>query len=140
MAFKRILTIARWEFITRLRSRAFILSLFIMPLLLLAVSLAPLLFRSNLDLEKEFFKTSASEDFKQFALYDETQSFAWPLQEVIRQRHTLPNGNPAYIFIPEEGFTSAEDFKKSYIPKIDRGEFDGYLILKSDIAQTRKIE
>jgi ABC-2 type transport system permease protein len=140
MSFQRITTIARWEFFTRLRSRAFLLSLFVMPLLLIAVSLVPLLFKNDFDLQKEFSKTSQETDFLQFALYDETRSFAYPLQEVIRQRHLLPNGNPAYIFVPETGFQSAEDFKKMYIPKIERGDFDGYVILLKDVAETRKIE
>ncbi|MES2766696.1 MAG: ABC transporter permease [Bacteroidota bacterium] len=140
MNFKRIATIARWEFLTRVRSRAFLLSLLVMPVLLLGVSLAPLIFGKNIDLQKEFFKTSGETDFKQYALYDETNSFAYQLQEVIRQRHTLPNGNPAYIFVPETGFKNADSFKKFYVPKVESGEFDGFLILLKNVADTRKIE
>lgn len=84
---KKILAVARWEYIEKVKTKAFIISLIITPLIIISFSILPsLLFRDEMP------KTEI------IGIIDTSAVYFDLLEEEFKE-YTLPDGNPNYILI-----------------------------------------
>lgn len=130
MNFKKLFAVARWEFIEKARTKAFLISLIATPLMMGVFAALP----SLLALRSET-------DTKKFAFYDETNSLYVPVSETLTQKYRLSNGKPNYELVPVDARSiSREDFLKEYSARIFNGDFTGLFVIPADVENSRKIE
>lgn len=88
MNWSRIRTIARWEYLQKVRSKGFIISLILTPLLMVGFSVVP-----------AFLADQGSGETEVIAVIDKTGSFFAPLEKRIEESEKLPDGQPAYQLV-----------------------------------------
>ena len=120
--------VARWEYVEKVRSKAFLISLFLMPLIMIAMGVVPGLLASRPDTET-----------KTIGILDRSGDVVQPLSVLLEERYKLPNGKPNYILrsLLEETRGNVSEAKKKGVALVADGEIEGYLITgESSLADT----
>jgi ABC-2 type transport system permease protein len=86
MSWQRIWTIARWEYIQKARSKGFIVSLVLTPVLIVVMGVAPSLLINK-----------SADSTELIGLIDSTGMLYMPLTAQLRNVDTLSNGEPSYV-------------------------------------------
>jgi ABC-2 type transport system permease protein len=117
---KKALAVARWEYIEKIKSKAFIIGLFLTPIIMLGMAVLPTLFVSQEDTET-----------KTIGLIDRTGDLAAPFAERMQKRYTLGNGRPNYIVYPIAvgSATSLVQDVAEANAKVVSGEIEGYCMI-----------
>jgi ABC-2 type transport system permease protein len=126
-----MLQVARWEYVEKIKSKAFIISLFLTPLLMIGMGVLPTLLASRPDT-----------DGKIIGIIDQSGGMIKSLQERLNERYTLPDGNPNYVLRQISG-TPTDDlmFLKKYADGLIAGEdIEGYLIIGKSILNDSSFE
>ena len=112
--------VARWEYIEKIKSKAFLLSLILMPLFMIGMSVVPFLFGSRPD--------SIS---KIVGVIDGSGELVQPLSQLLEERFKLPDGRPNYVVRPLSiGMNNnMVQVKREADSLVSRGEIEGYLVL-----------
>ncbi|MCX7983487.1 MAG: ABC transporter permease [Bacteroidetes bacterium] len=123
------LTVAKWEFFEKVRSRAFLLSLVLMPVLVFGIALLPALL-------------TVEEDTSTIVLgvIDQTGRIIDVLQERLNDEYTLKNGNPNYLLrnlITDEPLETLKDKANDLVVQ---GELEGYFYFPSDLFERGEFE
>ncbi len=84
---KKIFTIARWEYIEKVRTKTFIISIFVTPAIILIFSMAP-----------TWFSRNAEESTRAYGIIDSSGIYFKPLK-VNLEEVLLKNGQPKFIVI-----------------------------------------
>ncbi len=86
--------VARWEYLERIKSKAFIVSLFLMPVIMFAVAVLPGMLAVRPD-----------NTAKSIGVVDQEGTFLTPLSRSIEKQYKLPDGTPNYLLraIPVTG-------------------------------------
>lgn len=116
---KKVFEISKWEFLEKVRTRAFILSLIITPALVILISIGG-----------TFLSASQEESTKAIGILDSSMTF-YPSLSKILENYKLSNGQPAYIVL--NLFQPAEDLNqnmKSADNEVTGGILAGYLLLQ----------
>lgn len=125
----KTLAIAKWEYLEKVKTKAFIISLIITPAIILLFSILPSMLAS-----KEDDKT------KTVGLLDTSNTFFAELAEEI-QTYKLDNEQPAYIILNLNKENKPEEELKL---EADRstlsGKIDGYIYVKNGASDSTKIE
>jgi ABC-2 type transport system permease protein len=115
----KTLLVAKWEFIEKVKSKAFVVSLFLTPLLIILFSVAPTLL-----MQSEESETTV------IGILDFTQEYYKQLSSDL-ESHKLKNNTPAYLV---RNLYSNELTKDSMIIRSDimvlNKKIDGYLIIE----------
>ena len=82
---KKALCVARWEYIEKVRTRAFLISLFLTPIIMIAMGVLP-----------SFFVTQEDRETLVIGIIDQTGLVALPFAERMQDRYTLSGGIPNY--------------------------------------------
>src|SRR3972149_11570778 len=82
----KYLDVAKWEFLEKVKSKAFIISLVLMPLIMVGFGVLPGLLVSKPD------ETSSV-----VGIYDETGGILQALSTRIEEKYKLPDGRPNYV-------------------------------------------
>ena len=92
MNWKRIMTIARWEYMQKIRSKAFILSLVLTPALIIGFGVLPTMLADT-----------EPDETKVIGIVDQTGQIASQLKQSIESSDKLANGEPAWLIsmLPE---------------------------------------
>ncbi len=124
---KNILTIARWEYLTRLRSKWFIISTVAMPLLIIASMFIP-----------TAMMTSADTDTRLIAVVDETGRFASVLDQKLAEMYTLKDGSRKYQII---SFVNGEPavMKRQAAELLDSALVSAYLVIPGDVLDSSRV-
>lgn len=125
---RHVVAVARWEFIEKVRTKAFVISLLITPLFMLMFAVLPPLL-SNIQNDKT----------TQFGVWDGTHGLATGLHESLAAQRKLPDSSPRYKLILLEGKTGQEavDAAKS---RVFAGELRGIVIIPPDAEKTHAIK
>ncbi|MFY7996971.1 MAG: ABC transporter permease [Candidatus Kapaibacteriota bacterium] len=130
MNIQKLLTVARWEFIEKARTKAFIISLVVTPLIMGAFGALPSLLALRGD-----------DNTKKFVFYDETMALREPVQAILSQKYLLKNGKPNFDLVPVDAtLMSRERFLKDYSPRVFNGDFTGMFLIPADVETSHKIE
>jgi ABC-2 type transport system permease protein len=91
---KKALAVGRWEYIEKVKSKAFLISLFLTPMIMTGMFVIPTLLASRPDTESKIV-----------GIIDPSEQVAAPLSRLLEQRFRLPNGQPNYLLreIPVDG-------------------------------------
>ena len=120
---KKTLAVAKWEYLEKIKSKAFLISLFLTPAIMVAASVIPALLASQADTESKII-----------GIIDLSGQVVKPLSDILEQRYRLPNGQSNYILqpLPE---VSREDIgsTKRLADSLTVAEvWEGYLIIGKD--------
>lgn len=130
MNFQKLFAVARWEFIEKARTKAFIVSLLLTPALMLVFGALPSLLALRGD-----------ENTKKFAFYDETMALREPVQAILNQKYKLKDGRPNFDLVPVDAkMMNREAFLKDYSPRIFNGDFTGLFIIPANVEEKHQLE
>jgi ABC-2 type transport system permease protein len=117
---KKIITIAKWEYLEKVKTKTFIISLIVTPLLIISFSILPsLLFREE------------SPKVEVIGVIDNTGKYFQGLNEQMG-KYELPNGQRNYILVNLEGIKSnPEELTKTADKNVLKNMIEGYLLIKS---------
>ncbi len=124
------MAVARWEFIEKVKTKAFIIGLFMTPLIMGIFTVVPALLADKGD-----------EKTKTFGVIDETHSFTTVINAQMLGKFKLDNGKPNYSIkeINDEN-TEMEHLKILGTAQLASGEIEGYFIIPKDVLEKGKIE
>ncbi len=124
MSIKKILAVARWEFIEKVRTKAFIISLVVTPLFIILMSVVPTLLMTKPD-------TTTTK----IGIIDETGEVSSVLNNELLEKFKLPDGKANYevISIPVTGRSEANKM-------VLQDQISSYIVIDSSIVRSRKFE
>ena len=116
---KKIIAIARWEYLEKVKTKTFIISLIITPLLIISFSVLPsILFQQE------------SNNVQVLGIIDETGTYFHKIEEEL-QKYFLPNGQNKYVLINlTQKNQNLEEMKKLADKKVLENLLEGYLIIQ----------
>ncbi len=130
MNIRKVLDVARWEFVEKAKTKAYIISLVLTPAIMVLFGVLP-----------SILATKADTETKQFLLYDATESLAAPLQKALTEQYKLPDGRPNYALVPiDTRAMTLEQAAKHYKPRLLNEEFTGMVIIPGDVLTSRQLE
>lgn len=124
MNIQKLFAVARWEFIEKVKTKAFIIGLLLTPLIMAMFAILP------------SFLASRDNGIKRFAVYDETTMLVASAQQRLNERG---KSNLELVPVNPQSFTLAS-FLEQYSPRIIAGEFTGLVIIPADIESTHQME
>lgn len=86
---KKVIAVARWEYLEKVRSKAFLIGLFLTPMLMVGMAILPGLFVAQED-----------HDAKAIGIVDATGAVAEAFARTMGQKYLLANGKPNYVIVP----------------------------------------
>ncbi len=122
-------SVARWEFVEKVKSKAFIISLVLMPVIIVGFGVLPGLLAS-----KEDDKTIA------IGIIDETGRLTAPLGRQLDERFRLNNSQPNYVLraIGERGDLAAAKTEANGM--VARGTIEGYFTIPPSAFDSGRVE
>jgi ABC-2 type transport system permease protein len=125
----KYLDVARWEFMEKVKSKAFIISLVLMPIIMVAFAILPGLLVSKQD-DKQIT----------FGIIDQTGKFLQPLSAKLDEKYKLSGGRPNYILrnLTEGG--SPEEQRAAAVKLVMNKEIEGFFFIPSAVYDSGKVE
>ena len=121
-------TVARREFLSRLKTKGFIIGTVLAPVFLIGMTVLP-----------EFFMFLKSDQPKQFAVIDQTGAIFDSLVVALDDRNAT--GQRVYNLTEHQASAATlPDLEKTLTAQINNGELDGYFVIPADILTAGKAE
>lgn len=126
----KIFAVARWEFIEKIRTKAFIIGLFMTPLIMSVFFVLPGL-----------LSKSEQEKSKKIGVIDETGRLTRKINDRLQEKYKLPSGNPTYSLIEITGENhDREHLKIIGNTQLISGELEGYFFIPKEVMDSGKVE
>lgn len=126
MSLKKALVVARWEFIEKVRTKAFLISLIIMPLFIVVMSVVPPLLMNR-----------SSSTTVNIGVIDETGEIAPSLGANLLEKYKLPDGRPNYhVVVIQPGDSVRAQANEMVLHKT----ISSYIVLDSSLFTARKFQ
>ncbi len=116
----KILTVAKWEYLEKVKTKAFIIGLFLTPGLMIAMSVLP-----------TFFINQEDKDSRVIGIIDQSGELAFTFAQRMQERYKLVNGQPNYVVRPlaiGPGINLEEEIADANA-KTAADELEGYCIV-----------
>ncbi len=126
---RKALMVARWEYIEKLKSKAFLISIILTPILMLGFGVVPSLLMLKEDTES-----------RTIGVIDQSQKLSESLKIRVEERYRLKNGKPNYLILPVEYNGDLQDSKRKADQLILSEQIEGCLVLPSDIEHDSVFE
>lgn len=120
---RNMITVAKWEFLTRIKSKLFIFSSILFPLLIIGFSILPSIIMTKVDTES-----------KLVGIVDSTGFLAEKIQEKLTEDYKLNNGEQKYqvmLFKNNETDLAAS--------LLDSSAIDGYLVIPANVIDSNDV-
>jgi len=118
---RKILTIVRWEYFTRIRSKWFIISTVVFPVIVVLSMILP-----------SVLMTSEESEYKIVGLIDETRLLAEQLEKQLGEEYHLKDGSPKYQVIVFKDLDT-ERAKSQAAALLDSSIIHSYLVIPTDV-------
>lgn len=126
---KKTLAIAKWEYLEKVKTKAFLISLIITPAIIILFSIVPTLLVSKED-----------STVKMVAFLDKSEKYFNDVQSEI-SAHKIDNGQPLYILVNVNDKEKSENEIKSKADQdVFNGKFDSFLFVKNGGTDSMNIE
>jgi ABC-2 type transport system permease protein len=125
----KALQVAKWEFVERVKTKAFIIGLFMMPAIISVFTVLPGLLSSKAD-----------ERTRNIGVIDETETLL-PFLESRILKYKLPDSSANYALVKiTDDDRSRDHLKMLATAKILGNEIEGYFLIPADVMEKGKIE
>ena len=121
--------VMKWEFNEKVRSKAFLISLLLMPVIIVLFGVLPGLLAGKPD-----------DESIAIGIVDDTNNFFTPLAKKIEEKYKLPSGAPNYVLRNIESTGDIENTKKAAINKILFGKIQGCFLIPANVYDSGKVE
>ena len=125
----KYLEVAKWEFLEKVTSKAFIISLVLMPIIMVIFGVLPGLLASKPD-EKPIA----------IGVIDETTKIVETLARKLEEKYKLPDGQPNYILRNLKEDLKFSEMKSRAIAMITKGEIEGFFHVPATVYDSGKVE
>lgn len=118
----KAIVVAKWEYLEKVKSKAFLIGLFVTPVLMVGMGIVPGL-----------LATSEDQATKVIGVIDLNGGYVGPLSDGL-QKYKLPNGQPNYIVQPIAvgKNTDVDAAVRLANTKVQQDEIEGYCIIAAD--------
>ncbi len=121
----KIFAVAKWEFIEKVKTKAFIIGLFMTPLIMSFFTVIPSLLADKGD-----------EKTKKIGVIDETKSLTNAINARLLEKFKLESGVPNYELVEiTDGNNDTEHLKILGTAQLAEGSIEGYFILPKDVLE-----
>jgi ABC-2 type transport system permease protein len=121
---KKAFAVARWEYMEKIKSKAFLISLILMPIIMIGFGVLPTLLASQADTEPRII-----------GVIDATGQLFDALRSRVETRYKLPDGQPNYVLRLVGEREELEVAKKQADRLVVHGDLEGYLIIATTVFQ-----
>jgi ABC-2 type transport system permease protein len=121
--------VAIWEFSEKVKSKAFIISLVILPVIMILFGVLPGILASRPDTTSTVI-----------GIIDESQSIIGSLAKRLDEKYKLPDGNPNYVIKNLSGEGDIEKKKAEANLMVTTGNLSGYFYFPQTIFDSGKVE
>lgn len=125
----KYLDVAKWEFMEKVKSKAFIISLVLMPIIMVIFGFLPGLLVSKPD-----DKTIV------VGVIDEAGGIVQPLAARLDEKYKLPDGRPNYLLRALKEDLSPEEQKSRAVELITEKKIEGYFYIPPTIYDSGRVE
>ena len=125
----KALQVALWEFMEKVKSKAFIISLVLMPVMIGAMVILPAVFASKADNEPV-----------QIGIIDGTQKLVQPLSEKLDREYRIKNDQPNYILRNISVGKSSVEAGAEGAKLIASNDIEGYFSIPAIVFDSGKVE
>ncbi|HUL44124.1 MAG TPA: ABC transporter permease [Bacteroidota bacterium] len=127
----KALAVARWEYIEKVKSKAFLISLLLTPMIMLGMGILPTLLATRPDTSSQTI-----------GIIDPSGEISAPLSAYLDEYYKLPNGNPNYVLRPfstrsPEELVSAKHEADSLV--LDE-QLEGYVVMGKTVMSDSAFE
>ncbi len=128
---RKYLSVARWEYIERVRTKTFLIGLFLFPAIMFLFGALPTLLATRPD-----------SDTRVIGVIDRTNDLIQPFQQKLDEKYKLPDGRPNYLLrnLADPRFQELDDLKKSGNELVAAGVISGYLLIGNNVMQSDTVE
>lgn len=123
--------VAKWEYLEKVKSKAFLISLIMTPLMMILFGVLPSLFAQH---EEDATRV--------IGIIDQSGQVAIEFASRLAERYKLPNGQPRYIVDPLAIGTAIDlqEAKARADAKVLREEIEGYFVIGANVAGDSLVE
>jgi len=121
--------VAKWEFLEKVKSKAFIISLVLMPIIMVIFGVLPGLLASKPD-DKPIV----------VGVIDETDSIVGPLAAKLEEKYRLPDDQPNYVLRNLKEDLGFDEMKARAMKLIAEDEIEGYFYIPSTVYDSGRVE
>ncbi|MBI2620066.1 MAG: ABC transporter permease [Ignavibacteriales bacterium] len=116
----KFLRVAKWEFLEKIKSKAFLISLILLPVIMVLFSVLP-----------GFLVSRAEEKATIVGVVDETGLIAGPLAKRLDEKYKLPDGGPTYVLrnLAAEGGFDPGQLRSFGNRLVADGEIEGFFTI-----------
>ncbi len=125
----KFLVIAKWEFLEKVRSKAFLISLILLPLIAVTFGVLP-----------GVLATKSDDRTISIGVLDESNTVMMPLEEKLDERYRLPGGEPNYQVRDLAEFDGRDRVQGVANAMVSAGEIEGYFIVPPSILDSGVVE
>jgi ABC-2 type transport system permease protein len=125
----KYLEVAKWEFLEKVKSKAFLISLVLMPIIMVVFGFLPGLLASKPD-DKPIA----------IGVIDETGKILTPLSERLDEKYKLPDGRPNYVLRNLKEDVSFDEMKARATKLIASKQIEGYFYIPATVYDSGKVE
>ena len=127
----KFLTVAKWEFLEKIKSKAFLFSLVILPVIMVGFGVLPPILASQTG-EKSIV----------VGIIDETRQILAPLEQRLREKYQLENGEAIYVLRNLTDLESSDDDQRRALASImvAEDEIEGYFTIPATVFDSGKVE
>ncbi len=127
----KALAVARWEYVEKIKSKAFLVSLILLPALMIGFGVVPTFFASRPDTET-----------KVIGVIDPGGELAAPVGDWLEEHYKLPDGSPNYVLRPLATGPASDAMgnKRGADSLVFNGTMEGILILPNPMTDPHTAE
>ncbi len=129
MITRKVWRVTLWEYLQRLKTKSFIIGLFLTPLLMLAFTVVPAL-----------LGTISDEETKTIYVFDQTGLIIDSLQNRLNRQYTLRSGEPNYRIVPVAGSHDIDAVRDSLNRLLVEHRQDAFLVIPADVFDSLRVE
>ncbi|MGA9118207.1 MAG: ABC transporter permease [Bacteroidota bacterium] len=122
---KKVFAVARWEYVEKVKSKAFLIGLLITPVIMLAMGFLP-----------TFFVTQEDSATKAIGIIDRSGVVAPEFRERMESKYKLPNGQPNYLVrVIGSASSDPDETMNDASHLVINGEIEGFCIVGPSILR-----
>jgi ABC-2 type transport system permease protein len=126
----KMLAVARWEYVEKIKSKAFLVSLIVIPVVMIAMGIVPGLLASRADTET-----------KVIGVFDKSGGLFGSLSKYLDDHYRLQNGKPNYRLVTVGDTSNTISEARNLADALAMaGEIEGYVIIPRSILSDSSIE
>ncbi len=126
----KMFAVARWEYMEKIKSKAFLISIIVLPILMIVLGILP-----------SYFATRGETESKVIGVFDQSGELFEPLKKFLDLHYVLPNGKPNYVVVSVgDPLNTIKEGKNLADAQVLAGGIDGYVIIPKSIMSDSSIE